>query len=61
MTNAARGGEPFILKEVGVETADISAAIVAAANLTLPPKTRGLRILDRDAAKYLRAGRLIPA
>jgi hypothetical protein len=48
MTSAARGGEPFILKEVGVEAADISAAIVAAANLTMPPKTRGLRILDRE-------------
>jgi hypothetical protein len=36
------------LKEVGVEVADISAAIVAAANLTMPPKTSGLRILDRE-------------
>jgi hypothetical protein len=48
MTSAARGGEPFVLKEVIVEAADISAAIVAAANLTMPPKTRGLRILDRE-------------
>jgi hypothetical protein len=48
MTSAARGGEPFILKEVGVEAVDISAAIVAAANLTMPPKTLGLRILDRE-------------
>lgn len=48
LTSAARGGEPFILKEVGVEVADISAAIVAAANLTMPPMTSGLRILDRE-------------
>jgi hypothetical protein len=48
MTSAARGGEPVILKEAGVEAADISAAIVAAANLTMPPTTRGLRILDRE-------------
>jgi hypothetical protein len=48
LVSAARGGEPCILKEVGVEVPDISAAIVAAANLTMPPKTSGLRILDRE-------------
>ena len=48
LTSVARGGQPFILKEVGVEAADISAAIVAAANVTMPPKTSGLRILDRE-------------
>jgi hypothetical protein len=37
-----------ILKEVEVQVSDISSAIVAAANLTWPPKTIGLRILDRD-------------
>jgi hypothetical protein len=40
--SAARGGELCILKEVGVEVPDISAAIVAAANLTMPPKTRAV-------------------
>src|SRR5208282_5971536 len=48
---AAHGGEPLILKELGIEAADISAAIVAAANLTMPPMTSGLRILDREGRK----------
>jgi hypothetical protein len=39
------------LKGVGVEAADISAAIVAAANLTMPPKIGGLCILDREGRK----------
>jgi hypothetical protein len=37
-----------MLKEVGLEAADVSGAIVAAATLSFPPKTIGLRILDRD-------------
>jgi hypothetical protein len=45
---AARGREPLLLKEVGIEAADVSAAVVAAASLALPPKTNGLRILDRE-------------
>jgi hypothetical protein len=45
---AARGREPLLLKEVGIEAADMSAAVVAAASLVLPPKTNGLHILDRE-------------
>jgi hypothetical protein len=45
---ATGGREPLLLKEVGIEAADVSAAVVAAASLTLPPKTNGLRILDRE-------------
>jgi len=37
-----------ILKEVGIEATDVSSAIVAAAKETFPPKTTGLRILDRE-------------
>jgi hypothetical protein len=36
------------LKEVGLEAADMPAAIVAAASLTFPPMTNGLRIIDRE-------------
>ena len=42
------GHEPSILKEVGVEAADVTGAIVAAAALALPPMTKGLRIVDRE-------------
>ena len=45
---ATRGREPLLLKEVGIEAADVSAAVVAAASLALPPKTNGLHILDRE-------------
>jgi hypothetical protein len=45
---ATGGREPLLLKEVGIEAADVSAAVVAAASLTLPPKTTGLHILDRE-------------
>jgi hypothetical protein len=37
-----------ILKEVEIQGPDVSSAIVFAAKLALPPKTTGLRILDRD-------------
>jgi hypothetical protein len=37
-----------VLKEVGIEAADASGAIVTAATLSFPPRTVGLRILDRD-------------
>ena len=37
-----------MLKEVGLEAEDVSGAIVAAAKLSFPPKTIGLRILDPD-------------
>jgi len=39
---------PTTLKEVEIQAADVSAAIVAAANLPWPPRTVGLRILDRE-------------
>jgi hypothetical protein len=45
---AANGHEPSILKEVGIEAADVASAIVAAAALALPPMTKGLRIVDRE-------------
>ena len=44
----ANGHEPSILKEVGIEAADVPGAIVAAAALALPPMTKGLRIVDRE-------------
>jgi hypothetical protein len=37
-----------ILKEVEIEASDVSAAVIAAANLEWPPKTIALRILDRE-------------
>jgi hypothetical protein len=36
------------LTEKNIEAADTSAAIIAAANTAWPPRTIGLRILDRD-------------
>jgi hypothetical protein len=44
----AGGCESLILKEVGIESVDVSGAIVAAAGLALPPRTSGVRILDRE-------------
>ena len=37
-----------ILKEVEIEASDVSAVVIAAANLEWPPKTIALRILDRE-------------
>jgi hypothetical protein len=48
---ATRARKPLLLEEVGIEAADVSAAVVAAANLTLPPKTIGLHIVDREGRK----------
>ena len=36
------------LKEVEIQVADVSSAIIAAASLEWPPRTIGLRILDRE-------------
>ncbi len=36
------------LKEVEIQVADVSSAIIAAASLDWPPRTIGLRILDRE-------------
>jgi hypothetical protein len=45
---ATRGRVGLVLKEVGIEAADVSGAIVAAASLALPPTTKGVHILDRE-------------
>ena len=39
---------PSILTEVEIEVTDVSAAIIAAANIAWPPRTIGLRILDSE-------------
>jgi hypothetical protein len=39
---------PSIVTEVEIQTSDASAAIVAAANIAMPPRTLGLRILDGE-------------
>jgi hypothetical protein len=57
---AARGREPLLLKEVGIEAADVSAAVVAAASLVLPPKTNGLHILDREGRVVFARARTNP-
>lgn len=57
---AARGREPLILKEVGIEAADASNAVVAAASLALPPKTNGLHILDREGREVFARERANP-
>jgi hypothetical protein len=57
---AAVDGRPITLKEVEVEVADVSSAIVAAANIAWPSKTMGLRILDgagREVFARQKAGR----
>jgi hypothetical protein len=45
---ATHGRVGSVLKEVGIEGADVSGAIVAAASLALPHTTKGLHILDRE-------------
>jgi hypothetical protein len=52
---------PSIVTEVEIQASGASAAIVAAANIVLPPRTIGLRILDRDGLEVFsrrRADRL---
>jgi|SRR5208283_4135734 len=39
---------PITLTEVEIQVADVSAAIIAAANIAFPPRTIGLRILDHE-------------
>jgi hypothetical protein len=39
---------PSIVKEVEIKASDVSAAIVAAATIALPPRTIGLRILNGE-------------
>jgi hypothetical protein len=57
---AAHGREPLLLKEVGIEATDVSAAVVAAASLALPPKTNGLHILDREGRVVFARARTNP-
>ena len=45
---AAPDRGPTTLKEVEIQVADVSSAIIAAASLEWPPRTIGLRILDRE-------------
>jgi hypothetical protein len=45
---AAPDHAPAILQEVEIEASDASAAIVAASNIAWPPRTIGIRILDRE-------------
>ena len=45
---AAPDRGPTTLKEVEIQVADVSAAIIAAASLEWPSRTIGLRILDRE-------------
>jgi len=44
---AGKDAEQSLLREVEVRASDVSAAIIAAAAATWPPKTVALRILDR--------------
>jgi hypothetical protein len=45
---AAPDHGPTTLKEVEIQVADVSSAIIAAASLEWPSRTIGLRILDRE-------------
>ena len=45
---AAPGRGQVVLREVEIEAFDVSAAIIAAANVAWPPHTTGLRILDHE-------------
>ena len=45
---AAPDHGPTTLKEVEIQVADVSSAIIAAASLEWPPRTIGLRILDHE-------------
>ncbi len=52
---------PTTLKEVEIKVADVSAAIVAAANIAWPPRTIGLHIFDDEGREVFgrqRADRL---
>ena len=51
---AAPNRGPTNLTEVEVQVADVSAAIVAAANVAWPPRTIGLRILDGEGREVFR-------
>jgi len=46
--SAARHRAPATPTEVEIQASNVSAAIVAAANIAWPPRTIGLRILDNE-------------
>ncbi len=48
---AAPDREPITLTEVEIRASNVSAAIVAAAKIALPPRTIGLRILDSEGGE----------
>ncbi|HTZ67066.1 MAG TPA: hypothetical protein VMB83_06305 [Roseiarcus sp.] len=56
---AGSDSEPSILREDEIRASDVSAAIIAAAIAAWPPKTTGLRILDREGHEVF--GRQKPA
>ncbi len=56
---AATEAGPTILREDEIRASDVSAAIIAAAIASWPPKTIGLRILDHDGQEVF--GRQKPA
>jgi len=48
IVGAAPDRRPITLTEFEIQVADVSAPIVAAANIAWPPRTIGLRILDHE-------------
>jgi len=56
---AATDSGPSILREDEIRASDVSAAIIAAAIASWPPRTIGLRILDREGHEVF--GRRKPA
>lgn len=48
------------LTEVEIEVADLSAAIIAAANIAWPPRTIGLRIFDQAGREVFARQKAIP-
>jgi hypothetical protein len=56
---ARTDGGPSLLREDVIRASDVSAAIIAAAITAWPPKTIGLRILDREGREVF--GRQKPA
>jgi hypothetical protein len=56
---ATRGREPLVLKEVAIEAADVSGAIVAAASLRCRPRRRDCISLTAKTARSLHARRPI--
>ena len=51
---AVFGSDLSVLKEVGIEAADVSAAIVAAARVSMSPNTCEFRIVDHESREVFR-------